>query len=525
MKKNLLTLLAAGLMLASCSKSDPTASSENGTGEKLTITAGTVNVSKDVTNVDIPVDATGYNTKFPDEAEPWDLAKRYTPGFVLSKASIMRYPGGTVTNYWDFDNDKLFKKKGNAPYPAGGWVTATAANIPESIAYDVIDSGTQQVNTVPDLKNVVNQSGCSVMFVMNMTTPGWDYYQIENPSWSAPVAGDLSTGSTWKKMLDNRYLRFKNMLNRAIANGIPVKYIELGNELYFFSNYYKQAFPSGTEYAVAANYIAGKIQADFPISNLKISGVASAESTTSTNARVTGWNGQAVPNFDKQKIHSVSMHSYYDTPQPASFTESTFHSTILDWVSLAQSYFGMNNTQTKVFDQNWRAWYTEVFANDKQDHNWGNVLLNLYSPLYFYQYANNYIYLQSRFDAQVTSSITLKQRAAGFVPFMQAASGGTKTNRLIFDGGGTIGSSVRKVLQGYVFETVNSTRKAVVINLSGTAKTINMQGSTLFPAGNVTLSGKVSTLNSVDVPDDIVNTTYSSDNITIAPYSINYIRL
>jgi hypothetical protein len=364
------------------------------------------------------------------------------------------------------------------------------------------------------------------MFVMNMTTPGWDYYQVENPSWLTPIPGDLSTGSTWKKMLDDRYNRFKRMINRAKTNGIPIKYIELGNELYFFSKYYTQAFPDGGDYATAANYIAGKIKADsLGPSNLKIAAVASAESTNPTNARVTNWNSQAVPNFDRSKIHSVSMHSYYDNQQPATFTENSFHTSILDWISQAQSFFSMNNTQAKVFDQNWRVWYTETFANDKQTHNWGNLLLNTYTPLYLYQYGNNYIYLQSRFDAQVLNSTTLKSRAAGFVPFMQVAVGGTKANRLTFNGGGTIGSSSRKVLQGYLFETVGGAKKAVVVNLSASTKTINMQGSALFPPGNVTLSGKENALNDTDAPDDIINTTYPSDNVTIAPYSVNYIRL
>jgi hypothetical protein len=228
----------------------------------------------------------------------------------------MRYPGGTVTNYWDFDNDQLFTKKGTAPFPAGGWVTSNPNYIPEGVAFGVIDTSRQEVNTVSDLSNVVNQSGCSVMFVMNMTTPGWDYYQVENPSWLTPIPGDLSTGSTWKKMLDDRYNRFKRMINRAKTNGIPIKYIELGNELYFFSKYYTQAFPDGGDYATAANYIAGKIKADsLGPSNLKIAAVASAESTNPTNARVTNWNSQAVPNFDRSKIHSVSMHSYYDNQQ------------------------------------------------------------------------------------------------------------------------------------------------------------------------------------------------------------------
>jgi hypothetical protein len=72
----------------------------------------------------------------------------------------MRYPGGTVTNYWDFDNDQLFTKKGTAPFPAGGWVTSNPNYIPEGVAFGVIDTSRQEVNTVSDLSNVVNQSGC-----------------------------------------------------------------------------------------------------------------------------------------------------------------------------------------------------------------------------------------------------------------------------------------------------------------------------------------------------------------------------
>jgi hypothetical protein len=524
MKRILFYLLTASLMLNACKKHKPRAP----LGDDIVTTPppvadGSVVVTKDAIEIDLPGDATGYNTKFPDEAEPWKLSNKYTPGFVLSQASVMRYPGGTVTNYWDFNNDRLFKKKDVAPFPSGGWVSEEDVN--EGVANAVISKGTQEVNSVEDLKNVVSQSGCSVMFVMNMTTPGWDYYQVENPSWPTPVAGDLSNNSTWKKILDDRYSRFKSMLNRAVANNIPINYIELGNELYFFSKYYTQAFPNGNDYATAANYIAGKIKADFPqLSNLKISAIASAESTSNANGRVSNWNNEAVPKFDRSKIHSVSMHSYYDSEQPNNFSESTFHTSILDWISLAQSYISINHTQAMVYDKKWPVWYTEVFANDTQTKNWGQNLLNVYTALYLYQNCNNYIYLQSRFDEQVKDPTTLKPRSASFVPYMQAAKKATKTSRLNFDTGGTIGSSTLKVLQGYMFQQADDTKKALVINLSSVSKTINLQSSSLFSSEAVTLSGKVSTLNDVDTPNDISDTTYPSNKITIRPYSINYIR-
>src|SRR3954452_16345908 len=85
----------------------------------LTFLVGTSASAATVVTKNSPVaifsDGYGFNTRFPDTAEPWEFDSNFwTLAFGDTFGSCVRYPGGTVGNFWNGQTDKLLSKKTSA---------------------------------------------------------------------------------------------------------------------------------------------------------------------------------------------------------------------------------------------------------------------------------------------------------------------------------------------------------------------------------------------------------------------------
>ena len=530
MKKILKFIILSTLLYISCKKQE-SYDTPSAKQESLSIT--TSNISSVITVssngfINIPVNTFGYNTRFPGLSEPWDLSKIYTPGFKSSAAGIVRYPGGTVANYWDFSSGKLLRRKNTAN--ASGWVDLQYID-PSNVVYDIIAADTTKQNTVTDLKNVVDQTGCSIAFVMNMITPGEDYYEASVANGGAGWANiDRSAGSAgWYEMLDNRYTRFKGMLNRAkdFPNPIPIKYVEIGNEMYFSPGYNIQAFPTGSTsagtkwwYATAANYIANKLKIDFP--GVITAAVASCVDAPSTNIRALKWNEHVVP-FLNTNVDYVIMHSYVDVAAVEPFTETSFQNSIINWTDKHDVVFSNNSAGQYVFNQGWRTWVTEIRANGAVADTWGNSLLNVYSVIYMVGKGKASMFMQANLDAVVKPDKSLKPRALAMLPLFTAAQNANQLATLDFPGAPKLNGSTRAAVDGIVFKNISGDNRCIIMNMTANAQTIDL--SSVYPVANtLTISGRKNTLNSVDDPEILTEVNYRTTGVVLQPFSVNFIR-
>lgn len=130
----------------------------------------------------------------------------------------IRYPGGTIGNYWDWDR---------------GWIDPA---VPDSlmIAWVVTQGLTQseQRYTLEDLHLLTQRTGTDPVFMLNM------------------LSQDL------EHALRN--------LRRAKALGMPIKYVELGNELYFDLPLPKQRYPTPEVYGDTCQRWITAIKQEFP---------------------------------------------------------------------------------------------------------------------------------------------------------------------------------------------------------------------------------------------------------------------
>jgi alpha-L-arabinofuranosidase len=164
---------------------------------------------------------------------------------------IIRYPGGTVSDWWDWQN---------------GWFV----NDP---------SLPQQYKNIPysptglkELKLLVDQTGCDVVFTLNMVT----------------------------KDLNNQI----EMLKYAQSLGISIKWIELGNEFYLQNSMGLRKYKTVKGYAQACYQWINNIKSVFPKAKIAVIG-----GNRDWSSDVKEWNNQVLqyaPNADAITPHVYS---------------------------------------------------------------------------------------------------------------------------------------------------------------------------------------------------------------------------
>ena len=198
-------------------------------------------------------DSLGYNAGFVRGGSYQDAALLKT---IESLApGHLRYPAGTLANYWDWRTGWVQKSVGKLPH---GW-----SNLRPNF------------NMLEDLKKGVDATGATPLFVLNMLH------------------------STLDEQLE--------MLRAAKKLGMPVKLVELGNEFYLSSPDYIEKFPTPESYGVVANQWAAKIKAEFP--GVQIAAIGAATNPSDDERRQT-WDEKLYPVLDLKNIDAITLHVY-----------------------------------------------------------------------------------------------------------------------------------------------------------------------------------------------------------------------
>ena len=174
---------------------------------------------------------------------------------------LLRIPGGTVASYWDWRKGGIIDDISSLPeglprflrYKARRY---TAGTLPE------FQAGLQATNTTP-------------IFVLNLLTSDLES-QLE-------------------------------MLKTARDLGMPVKYIELGNELYFNIKNYKQVFPQPEDYATVASEWTSVLKQEFPDAKIAVLGVVPKPEKP---PRLQNWHRHLFGDEGATPADAVTLHVY-----------------------------------------------------------------------------------------------------------------------------------------------------------------------------------------------------------------------
>lgn len=190
-------------------------------------------------------------------ANPWtNPSFQHAVNFL--KPGALRFPGGTVANYWDWQTGWVFPNEDGTPFGLG--------------------KQTPQSNTLENFQQTISSSQATPIFVPNLLTSNLD-----------------------KEI---------NMLKSAQNLGLPIKYIELGNEFYLPEPDNIAKFPTGADYGSEANRWITRLHQEFP--NIKIA-VATylqfQDGTQFQDNRSKSWSTDLLTTL--QGADALTIHSYY----------------------------------------------------------------------------------------------------------------------------------------------------------------------------------------------------------------------
>jgi hypothetical protein len=236
----------------------------------------------------------GYNN-VPIHSPSWNDPNAVKAAAQL-KPGTLRYPGGTVANYWDWRS---------------GWFLP---NAPAGFLH-----APRTVYRLEELQTAVKATGAKPIYVLNMLT------------------SDLNSQL--------------EMLRTAKGMGLPVELVELGNEFYLSQpDDYVTKFPTGRDYGLTATSWINAIRTIFP--EVKIAAVGGAPvSNSDSNSRKASWNQGLLQSL--QGADALALHPYVPIQAGAAAADVT---SLEDTISRRWQQF---ENEIQSLPPNMKVWFTE----------------------------------------------------------------------------------------------------------------------------------------------------------------------
>jgi len=360
-----------------------------------------------------------------------------TPGLMSQiKAlhpQIIRYPGGSVSDWWD-------------------WKTGWFVNNPDlPQKYRKIPKVDMSLS---ELKKVVDATGCQVVFTLNMI--------------SASLADQMA------------------MLHNAQQMGIPVNWVELGNESNLPKSAGMQKFKSAKAYAQTSQSWVSAIRKNYPNAKVALVGGNTSNRNLIQSGKST-WNSVVLG--AAPAVNAIVMHNY-------ALPIRIINQSGIDFQKLYQQF--VQSYKTKGFNNlpsNQHIWlteynihwaytqgFTDIKTMQKYATTWstalGAVLMtstetDLSTKIDLLTFHN--LTGWTPFSAIETTNKTfnLLPNGIGMQTWLQAAKGMTKMAKINFS------SSIKDYqLLGWKFSN-GSNQKVILVNLTNTSMAVNLNAVSL----------------------------------------------
>lgn len=501
----------------------------------------------------------GYNSDYYYMNDPWSSDTRRAAA-LQTRPGMLRYPGGTSSSYWDAYNSRIFHDV-EALDPADG---NPAAWTQTRYTINWVHNAFFWTNTTPlsDFKRLHSalqkNDATETIFVANMVTPGADFYDLKLKRTLDRTPG----GDDWWQMLGTRYGAFDYMLKDATKNGVPVKYVELGNEYYFGAGLTHRGAPADVEpyvagsydadnkfawenvgtfpdkngeqnvlylYSVAANDWASRVKKDYP--QAKVCAIGDFVQVDGQAERAAHWNEQALAALDPAKVDALSLH-FYGGPQVGSLTENEekLGAALTSW----QQFWRAGIERSKLPPQ-YDLWITEFNIDDEfgqsdklpeSKGSWGNGLGNIYALHYWMakEPRVKVALLHELARVIVKDGPEIKANGRAYGLFASAANGCTRARALKLQNVPALqGATEIESVVGWKFDAPDTQQKAkyVLVNFSGIAQ--KLSGSkNLGAMTGATYRQAASALATLDDPGETSGDV--NDELLLKPYSVTVIE-
>ena len=187
----------------------------------------------------------------------------------LLRAGILRYPGGNLADFWDWET---------------GWcVTAAGAQGCPKCTNPCLKKTEKRIYRLEEFQVAIQKAQAKVVLMINMLTM------------------DLSN--------QLRYLQHAQTIGLLQAG----TYVELGGEFYWGK--YAGKFQTGQDYATEANVWAQAIKQQFPTVTIMVVAAHSTANQAPTD-RGYAWNGLVYATVNTAFVDGVTLHPYLHLDNP-----------------------------------------------------------------------------------------------------------------------------------------------------------------------------------------------------------------
>lgn len=409
---------------------------------------------------------------------------------------LIRYPGGTESQYFDWQTGRSV--------PASLWTNGTLFN------HSYIGTAPHISYPLSELHYFYQQTGIKPVFCLNMLT----------------------------KTLSNQI----QMLQTAASLGIPVHYIELGNELYFNVTDFTNKYPNPIDYVldVKNNWIP-QLSSLFP--NAKIAVIGSYDGLTDLNnntvpPRIYTWNDTLFAQY--VGADGITFH-YYIPPNTTTLSNPNITQALAapfkHWQTMKI------NTVDKVTN-GMECWITEYNLND------GNQTTYSIASSWTHGLYTAALFSQMLEEPKIT--MLLNHQITGSPAFASLASytpfGDTLTNRLTAEGNAmrlihqavkgnntatklnfsnnptiTVNTTNYPSLIGWVFDN-GADKELYLLNLSNTNFTLDLSSAITGTFEYEQISATNPLQKDITTQNLIINKGFSNSSIQSLAYSLTYVK-
>ena len=409
---------------------------------------------------------------------------------------IIRYPGGTESQYFDWQTGRSV--------PSSLWTNGTLFN------HSYIGTVPHVSYPLSQLHYFYQQTGIKPIFCLNLLT----------------------------KTLSNQI----QMLQAAHSLGIPIEYIELGNELYFTDQDFVNKYSNPIDYVldIKNNWIP-QISVLFP--NSKIAVIGGYDGLTDLNGnsipnRITSWNDTLFA--QNTNTNAITFH-YYLPPNTSTLSNPNITQ------ALAAPFKHWPNLKTNTVDNvtnGMDCWITEYNLNDGNQtiyaiaSSWAHGLytaslfsLMLEEPkikmLLNHQITGSPAFASlasyTPFGDTLTNKLTAEGNAMRLIH--QAVKGNNNATKLSFSNNPTITVNTTNYpsLIGWVFDN-GADKELYFLNLSNTNFTLDLNAVTSGTFEYEQISTTNPLQKNITTQNLIINKGFSNSSIQSLAYSLTYAK-
>lgn len=482
------TLLSLLLFLSCCSsgKGDPEGAGPGSGGTKPDPTAIRLSLSQESKPIDDRI--FGYNTQS-IKGPGWDKADFINRITELNPGNF-RYPGGTVGNFWDWRTGYYNE--------IGKEVNVIAPSAEGPLPYKL-----------DHVKMVYDRTGAKPVYLINMLT------------------------STYEEQLA--------MLKYAESIGLPVEYIEMGNEYYLDDHpekyNYLTVFPETTDYTEMCRTWTAGFRKEFPEAEIALIGVNSPASWTK-RPRAREWNNIVMDNIEGIECDAMTIHIYtknnLDAPTPYDMIGQTLASVDADKVLDASidSRFGLWVTEynfesgSNPFPGQWIHGLAATLMSAQL------ITLPRVEMICFFNLtaglpASAIFDSDVKIQGQTAPKFALSATGEGLKMLSKAQRGATSVKTVRFSENPQVSTQKQgkiATLYGYLFG--GTAPKLLLINLCAEAQTVSVDDLGFTPASfeQISSSSPETPVTGPSSLDRLSRKVDASKQILLRPYSITVVQ-